>query len=209
MSSSSGLACSHSFSHVQLLAQADRQIHVRGPGPRIPRRGRRGGPDRARPPRAQRRADVLEPFPTLLTPLTGVSRPLARRGPRRGLYDRKWAVTTSSGRETPAFGGPSPSIGVAPPLARCPTSRRAPQLSRVNGFGPSNGSIRSERALGRYPVAGRDGSAYTGSQRRARRPPPGASSRATSPPWLRATSRAMVRPRPTPPVSGLREPSSR
>ena len=93
---------------------------------------------------------VLEPFPTLLTHLTGISRLLARRGPRRGLYDRKWAVTTSSGRETPAFGGPNPSIGVAPPLARCPTSRRAPQLSRVNGFGPSNGSIRSERALDEY-----------------------------------------------------------
>ena len=33
----------------------------------------------------------------------------------------------------------------------------------------------------------------------------GASSSVMSPPWLRATSRAMVMPSPTPPVVGLRE----
>ena len=40
-------------------------------------------------------------------------------------------------------------------------------------------------------------------------PPCGEVSSRTSPPWLRATSRAIVRPRPTPPVAGLREASSR
>ena len=42
-----------------------------------------------------------------------------------------------------------------------------------------------------------------------RSPPSGEGASATSPPWLRATSRAMVRPRPTPPVSTLRDSSSR
>ena len=50
---------------------------------------------------------------------------------------------------------------------------------------------------------------YTGSRTSALRPPVGASPRTISPPWPRTTSRAMVRPRPTPPVSRLREASSR
>jgi len=44
---------------------------------------------------------------------------------------------------------------------------------------------------------------------RARKPPWGEVSSRTPPPWLRATSRAIVRPRPTPPVDGLREVSRR
>src|SRR5260370_6901977 len=42
-----------------------------------------------------------------------------------------------------------------------------------------------------------------------RSPPIGEAASATSPPWLRATSRAMVSPRPTPPVSTLRDSSRR
>ena len=61
--------------------------------------------------------------------LTGFSRLLARQGSRRGLGDHKWALTTSSGREKPAFGGPNQPTGVVAKLARCPTSRRALRLA--------------------------------------------------------------------------------
>ena len=60
---------------------------------------------------------------------------------------------------------------------------------------------------------GAGGAATPGSNsaecKRARRPPNGDVSSRTSPPWLRATSRAIVRPSPTPPVDGLRDASSR
>jgi predicted metal-dependent enzyme (double-stranded beta helix superfamily) len=49
---------------------------------------------------------------------------------------------------------------------------------------------------------------YSGRQMRARRPPCGESSRRMSPPWLRAMSRAIARPRPVPPVSGFRDSSN-
>jgi len=45
-----------------------------------------------------------------LTHLTDFSRLLVRHASRLGLADQKWSITTSSGREKPAFGGPNPSI---------------------------------------------------------------------------------------------------
>ena len=60
---------------------------------------------------------------------TNLKRLLARQGPRRGLCDHKWALTTSSGREKPAFGGPNQSTVVVAKLARCPASRRALRLA--------------------------------------------------------------------------------
>jgi len=83
----------------------------------------------------------LEHVPFILTHLTGFSGLLARRGPRRGLDDRKGAVTTSSGREKPASGGPNQPIGVGAELARCPTSRGVPRLAEWAELAPSNGSI--------------------------------------------------------------------
>jgi len=53
-----------------------------------------------------------------LTHLTGFSQPPARHAFRRGLVDHKGGITTSGGREKPAFGGPNPPIGVVSALAR-------------------------------------------------------------------------------------------
>ena len=54
-----------------------------------------------------------------------------RHASRRGLVDHKWSITTSGGREKPAFGGPNPSIWCVAALARY-IPRTAP--ARVNGF---------------------------------------------------------------------------
>ena len=64
--------------------------------------------------------------------LTGFLRLLARHGSRRGLVDHKGAVTQSSGRRKPAFGGPNQPIGVVAKLARCTSSRFASRLARIS-----------------------------------------------------------------------------
>ena len=64
-----------------------------------------------------------------MTHLTGFSRLLARHVRRRGLDDHKPGITTSSGRENPAFGGPNPPICGVAALARYPASRGAPRLA--------------------------------------------------------------------------------
>jgi hypothetical protein len=61
--------------------------------------------------------------------LTDFLRLLARHGSRRGLVDHKGAVTLSSERRKPAFGGPNQFIGVVEKLARCTTSRFAFRLA--------------------------------------------------------------------------------
>jgi hypothetical protein len=50
--------------------------------------------------------------------LTGFLRLLARRDFHRGLVDHKEAVTQSSERIKPAFGGPNQPIGFVAKLAR-------------------------------------------------------------------------------------------
>ena len=60
----------------------------------------------------------LEPFPIIRNRLTVFSRLLARHAPRRGLVDRKRGITTSSGREKAAFGGPNSPIWCVAALAR-------------------------------------------------------------------------------------------
>ncbi|MGI9382888.1 MAG: hypothetical protein ACR2PO_07020, partial [Methyloligellaceae bacterium] len=54
---------------------------------------------------------------------------------RRGLVDHKWIVTTSSGREIPAFGGPIPPIGVVAKLARCTGIAQRSAPNRMSGLG--------------------------------------------------------------------------
>ena len=80
--------------------------------------------------------------------------------------------------------------------------RRARRMARD---GEAAGGALTER----HAIAGAGRTPHRGRWTRARRPPCGERSSLTSPPWLRATSRAIVRPRPTPPVDGLREGSSR
>jgi len=82
----------------------------------------------------------LEQISLMLNHLTGFSRLLARQTARRGLDDRKGSLTTSSGRENLAFGGPNPVFGGVAALARCPASRCAPRLSERPDLAPSSGS---------------------------------------------------------------------
>jgi len=80
---------------------------------------------------------------TLLTRLTGFSRLLAKHASRLGLTDHKWSITTSGGREKPAFGGPNPSIWCVAALVRYTVSRCALRLPECLDLTPSNGSIMS------------------------------------------------------------------
>jgi len=76
-----------------------------------------------------------------LTRLTDFSRPLVRHASRLDLTDHKWSITTSSGREKPAFGGTIPPIWCVAELARYTVSRYAPRLPEWPDLSPSNGSI--------------------------------------------------------------------
>ena len=76
-----------------------------------------------------------------MTHLTDFSRLPARYASRGSLADHKWNITTSGGREKPAFGGPNPSIWCVAALARCTTSRCAPRLPEWPDLTPSKGSI--------------------------------------------------------------------
>jgi len=70
----------------------------------------------------------------LLTRLTDFSRLLVRHASRRGLADHKWSITTPSGREKPAFGGPNPSIWCVAALARYTRIALRTAPARMNGF---------------------------------------------------------------------------
>ena len=70
-----------------------------------------------------------------MTHLTGFSRLLARHASRHGLVEHKRSITTSSGRERPAFGGPNSPIRCA--SGACPMPRIALRIAPagLNEFG--------------------------------------------------------------------------